>query len=380
MYSVGDYGHMIAKGVRVDAYAQALRQAIRPGSVVLDIGTGTGFFAMLACRFGARCVFAVEPDDIIQVARETAAANGYIDRIQFIQDLSTRVSLPEQANVVISDIRGRLPLFQRHILTIADARRRLLAPGGVLIPQRDCMWAAVVEAPEQYSRQVEPWDEVSFGLDLNPSRRFTVNSWCKGKSTKEQLLVEPQCWATMDYTTIEDPDVSGHATWTVQRSGTGHGLNVWFDTTLAEGVGFSNAPGQPELIYGTTFFPWSSPVSLDIGDTIEVALHADLVDEDYVWRWDTRILDEREQTKANFRQSTFYAAPLSPVRLRKRADSYVPALTEDGEIDRFILSVIDGRIALGDIARRVEDRFPGRFAKWQDALTRVGELSQKYSR
>ena len=31
---------------------QALRAAVRPGSVVLDIGTGTGIFAMLAARFG----------------------------------------------------------------------------------------------------------------------------------------------------------------------------------------------------------------------------------------------------------------------------------------------------------------------------------------
>ncbi|MDH3444335.1 MAG: 50S ribosomal protein L11 methyltransferase, partial [Deltaproteobacteria bacterium] len=56
MYSIFDYGSMIADHVRMDAYARALRRAVTADSVVLDIGTGTGIFALLACQFGARRV------------------------------------------------------------------------------------------------------------------------------------------------------------------------------------------------------------------------------------------------------------------------------------------------------------------------------------
>src|ERR1044072_3208568 len=150
MYSIFSYGSMIADRPRMDAYARALRQAVRPGSVVLDIGTGTGIFAMLACRFGARQVYAIEPGDAIEVAREAAAANGFSERIEFIQGLSNSVVLPERADVIISDIRGVLPLFQHHLPTIIDARKRLLAPDGILIPRRDSLWAAIVQAPELY--------------------------------------------------------------------------------------------------------------------------------------------------------------------------------------------------------------------------------------
>ena len=380
MYDISDYGHMIAPGVRMKAYSDALRQAVKPGVVVLEVGTGTGFFAALACKLGARRVFAIEPDDVIEVARETALANGYADRIEFIQDHSTRVTLPERADVMISDIRGRLPLFQKHIPTIADARRRLLTPGAVLIPQSDVIWAAVVEASKEYNRLVAPWDEIGHGLYLSASRRFVVNSSRKGKTTREQLLVEPQCWARLDYATIEEPDVSGMLSWTVERAGIGHGLDIWFDATLAEGIGFSNAPGEDELIYGTVFFPWLEPVSLDIGDRISVVLSADLVGEDYVWRWDTRVLDLKDRVKAEFKQSTLYGVPLSRGRLRKRADNYIPALSDSGAIDGFILSLMNGHTSQGDIARRVAERFPARFARWQDALTRVGELSQEYSK
>src|SRR5687768_1340883 len=99
MYSLGGYGAMLLDQERMAAYREALRKAIRPGAVVLDIGTGPGIFALLACRSGARRVFAVEPSPVIQVAREIAAANGCAGRIEFFQDLSTRVELPEPADV-----------------------------------------------------------------------------------------------------------------------------------------------------------------------------------------------------------------------------------------------------------------------------------------
>src|SRR5262245_12583417 len=136
---------MIADRARMQAYTEALRRVVTPDSVVIDIGTGAGVFALLACRFGARRVYAIEPNNIIYVEQEIAAANGYDDRIQFIQDMSDKVTLPERGNVIISDIRGILPLFGTHIPSIIDARERLLAPDGVLIPQQDALWAAVVE-------------------------------------------------------------------------------------------------------------------------------------------------------------------------------------------------------------------------------------------
>src|SRR5262249_51191425 len=149
MYSLKGYGEMIADKVRMQAYARALRKAVRPGSVVVEIGTGPGVFAVLACQLGARRVYALESDPVIQVAREVAAANGYADRIEFIEDLSTNVTLPSRADVIVSDLRGLLPFFQSHLPSIVDARRRFLAPGGTLIPKQDAVWVGVVESPEQ---------------------------------------------------------------------------------------------------------------------------------------------------------------------------------------------------------------------------------------
>jgi protein arginine N-methyltransferase 1 len=383
MYSLHAYGEMINDSIRTEAYAQALRRVIRPGSVVVDLGAGLGIFALLACENGARRVYAIEPDDVIQVAREIAQANHLEDRITFLQDLSTRVELPEKAEVIVSDIRGVLPLFQRHVPAIVDARQRLLLRGGTLIPRRDTVWAAVVEMPKLYhERYSTPWEGNRYDLDMNAARRTVVNTWRKARIKPEELLTETACWATLDYTSIECPDVHATATMTVSRAGMAHGLGVWFDAELAEGIGFSNAPDRPELIYGNAFFPLSEPVPFAKGDQVTVTLQADLVGEDYVWTWDTTVRSQGdpEQIKRKFKQSTFFGVPVSPAQLRRVAADHVPMLNEDGQIDRQILTLMDGAVPLGDLARRIQDLCPDRFPSWRDALTRVGELSRRYCR
>jgi predicted nicotinamide N-methyase len=176
-YSLHSYGSMIRDSVRTDAYARALRYCVKPGSIVLDIGTGVGIWALLACQFGARKVYAIEPNDAIYIAREMAAANGYADRIEFIQDMSTQVKPPEQADIVVSDMRGVLPVYEQHLSSIIDVRRRLLAPGGVMIPQRDTLWIAAVEAPDLYKKHTVPWDGNPYGFDMRIALPVTTNTW-----------------------------------------------------------------------------------------------------------------------------------------------------------------------------------------------------------
>src|SRR5919197_1335248 len=103
MYSVAAYGEMIADEGRMQAYSRALQHAISPASVVVDLGAGTGILSLLACRYGARKVYAVEPSSAIAIAEETAHANGFGDRIQCIQAHSTEIHLPEKADVILDD-------------------------------------------------------------------------------------------------------------------------------------------------------------------------------------------------------------------------------------------------------------------------------------
>jgi len=305
---------MIADAPRMNAYAAALRRTVNRDSVVMDLGCGPGVFALLACKLGARRVYAVEPDNVIGLAREAAVANGFADRIEFFEKLSTEITLPEPATIIVSDLRGVLPWFEQNISSIIDARQRLLAPGGVLIPRRDILWAAVVEAPEQYAELVSPWQN-QFELDLSAGTRFITNNWRKTHIKAEQFLAEPVCWNTIDYGEVESRDVRAEISWRAARNGTAHGFTVWFDSELGDDnrdIGFSNHPSATRMIYGQGFFPFSQPVGVSENDRIELRLAADFVQDNYVWRWDTDFIDQ----KVSLKQSTFYGVPLSTAQLR----------------------------------------------------------------
>lgn len=379
MYSPLDYGSMVADHCRVDAYARALEKAVRPGDVVVDIGAGTGILSLLAARSGARRVYAIEPDDAIAVAREIGAANGYSDRITFIQDLSTRVTLPEAADVVVSDLHGVLPGYQDHLPTVIDARRRFLATGGHLIPLKDSLMAAAVSDPELYCSHLGV-AEIG-GLDMRAARKLTSNAWSKTWLKPERLVTKPRCWASLDYPEIDDCGIRGEVRLEFDREGAAHGFGVWFESTLAQGVTLSNAPGAPRLNYGNAFFPWPEPLEAQAGDVAHVVIQASPLRGDHVWRWETRLLGGGRDSAVlrQYSQSTFFGAPLSPKRLRKCAPDHVPMLTEDGEIAAAALALMAEDYALREVAGRIADRFPARFRDWKSALDHIGELTRKYS-
>jgi len=381
-YSLSGYGDMIADRARTGAYMEALRAVVRPGAVVMDIGTGPGIMAVQACQLGAKHVYAIEPDEIIQVAREIAAANHFADKIEFFEDVSTNVTIPVRADVIVSDLRGVLPLYSNHIPSIVDARRRFLAPGGTLIGREDRVWAAVVDAPERYSKIVSPWTRDLPGQDLTPARQRVVNEIHMMQAAPEQLLTSPYLWVALDYTRIENPDVQGELTWTMKREGTGHGIVIWFDADLAEGVGFSNRTGSAAVIYGWLFLPWPEPVPLVAGQTVCVHLQAKLMEEGYFWRWVSRIesAGQAGEIAAEFDQSVLQGAVLSPAKLLKRSSKYIPQLSDEGQMRRRALELMDGRAELEEIARRLTAEFPGRFARWEQALTFAGAICNENSR
>jgi protein arginine N-methyltransferase 1 len=370
MYTLEDHACMLADAARIDAYTAALQKTVHAGSVVADLGAGIGTFSLLAARLGAKKVYAIEPEDAIHLGRAIASANGLSDRIDFIQASSTDVVLPERATVIVSDMRGTLPQFGRHLPAIADARQRLLSDSGVLIPRRDRLWAAIVDAATVYADHIAPWRDRTYGLVLRPAEEMLANTWRKVRLAPDRLLSDALCLATLDYREITDPGLDVETTWPTLQAGTAHGLCVWFDSELIDGVTFSNAPDQPRAIHGQAFFPFAAPVAVNAGDSMSVRLQANLVGDDYIWRW----------TSLGHTQSTLQGVPLGARQLPKSAASHVPDLNVEGEIDLFILTRMTESMPLGDIARELLARFPSALRDWNAALGRAGQLSHKYSK
>lgn len=378
-YGTADHGAMIADRRRIRAYSDALRQAIKPDSIVLDIGTGVGIFALLACQFGARRVIAVEPDDVIDLARELAVDNGYEARIEFIQDVSTNVTLDQPADVIVSDLRGTLPLYRQHIPVIMDARERLLARGGSMIPREDRIWAAVVDERQSYRRYLEAWRDAA-GLDMETPRGLVANSMWATRLGRAPFLSDAQRWAALDYRTIAHPNVSGSLEWAISRPGLGHGISLWFEAVLADGVGFSVSPRSRESTYRSAFFPFPEPLRLELGDMVSATMQASLIGTDYVWRWDTVVTaaGDPERTIASFEQCTLNG--VLPRELDRVTATHVPTLNEHGRLDALVLARMSSRLSLDEIAREILGEFPDRFAAWDEAFDYVAGISARYGR
>jgi protein arginine N-methyltransferase 1 len=381
MYELPEYAAMIADTRRVDAYAAALLLAVKPGSVVVEVGAGIGFFAIMARKMGARRVIAIEPNRAFTLARSLATHNDAGDGIEFIQGVAKDVTLPEPADVLVADLRGALPVAADYLESMIDARDRLLRPGGTLIPMVDTLYAAVVQDPVVYGKLTPSWSAPGIEIDLGPLHRLTTNEWIKGRFVPEQLLTEPQPWAIIDYLGIVNPSVEGTVASSAVRDGTGHGLAVWFDSILIDGVTVSNAPGCPPSTWGMAFFPWSQPIDLKKDDRVRVHLEARHLRSEYVWRWDSDVWsrDSSQTPKARLRQCTFHNEP-DPGALKKLASEYVPSLSEDGEMERFILHAVDGNTSNEEVARRLMEEFPRRFDKRSAALWRVADVVNRLGR
>jgi protein arginine N-methyltransferase 1 len=377
-YQLVHYGEMIAHTARIEAYVEALRRCVQAESVVADLGTGSGIFALVAAQLGARRVFAIEPDNVIQLAKELAVANAVADRIEFIQDLSTNLELPERADVIVSDLSGVLPLYDGHLPSVADARQRLLREGGVLLPATDTLWGALVSAPELYDKYLGIWSQRPYGIDHSPGRRLVASKRWTTWIDPEQLLTEPQSWGVLDYRVLEDPSVSAELVWSADGQSLAHGLCLWFERMLLDGVGFSTAPGQSRGVYQHTFLPFETPLELAQGDEVRVRLRAAYVADDYVWRWSVRAT-RGGQVQADFEQSSFESHLLSSSRLNRGSVSHVPRLRPEGEVLRATLELMDGRRSLAEIAAEVAARFPRRFVDGEAALGIVTDLSQQLS-
>jgi precorrin-6B methylase 2 len=373
---------MIGDRVRMSAYERAIASSVAPGSVVLDLGAGTGIFSFLACLGGAKHVYAVEPASAIQVGRESAHANGMQERITFIQDLSSRATLPEPVDLLIEDMRGALPWLGKHIPDLVDARRRFLKPGGQIISARDKVYCAVLEHEAVYRDLVRPWEARTAGLDLSAAKRYVLSSTLTVHANPDQLLSAAYMWSELVYASIESPHARGSFEQVVTRDGSAHGLLLWFDAELVAGITIANGPGNAHTCYRPVFLPLPEPVQVRRDDRVDVQLRGDLHGDDYLWTWDVgfRRPSLPGSQFAHFRQSTFFARPLTREALQRISRDHRPALDAKGEIARFVLDNADGATSLGELADRLMQRFPGKFAGGKEALAEAAGVVARYGR
>lgn len=370
---------MVSDAARTQAFVTALTNAITAESVVLEIGTGAGFFALLACKLGAKKVYAVEPDNAIEVGKLCVKNNPGSERIVWLQNISTAIDLPEKVDIVIGDLHGTMPFYNFNLLSMRDAVLRHMKPGGIIMPRRDVLYAAPIESPEDYKSIEKPWAQDVHGLDLSVGRNFLVNTWWRRPVTDTvTMLASPQCWGEINYAEISNPNLEGSCDWQITNNGIVHGISAWFDGDIGPNAGYSNAPNLPGLVYGNAFFPLESPLVVKAGERLLTKFSAKLVGDEYIYSWITEHFDTDGKSLARFKQSTFNSKPISQRKLRFASPDFVPELNHDGLISLHVLQAAQKKIKMGEIAEKLLIDFPGQFGNIQDAQDAALKVLQKY--
>ena len=261
---------LVADRVRNAAFEAALRATVKKGvTTVADIGAGTGLLALMAVKLGAREVFLYEAAEVAGVAAKVLKANG-ARNCHLFPCHSTEMVDPPKVDVVVSETLGNYALEEHIIETLADARKRFLKPGGVLIPRKLEQFVAPVVS-DRLHREFAAWDAT--GFDLSVAKVMSLNNIYVRTLTAKELL-EAKAWDVIDLGTDGRSNRKGDASWKLQAATTIYGFATWWSAELAPGIALSTAPGGPRTHWEQLYFPLLSPITARAGETVGIALRS----------------------------------------------------------------------------------------------------------
>jgi protein arginine N-methyltransferase 1 len=373
---VHEHREYLSDTVRVAAYRDAIREAVRPGSVVLDLASGTGVLGLLACEAGASRVYAVEMSGMIEIGRAAAAANGYADRWVGIHGLSTDIDLPERVETIVCDQIGPFGFEAGLLHHVIDARRRFLKSGGAMVPARLDLFMAPVETFDAFA-QVQFWTTRPAGFEFGPARHWAANSGYPIAFDRYHLLGSPVQGGSIDLITRGVDPLVLQAVLPIQRAGVLHGIGGWFAAQLSPSVALTNAPTAAQRINRrNAFLPIEEEVVVRPGDQVTVRVH--VIPQAAVVTWTVCVA--AHGVTRRFRHSTLNGLLLAREELRRMNPRFVPSLTPRGDARRLVLELCDGRRTLAEVERAVFERHGDLFATPADAQVFVGEVVTRDTR
>lgn len=268
------HADMLFDEERVGKYSEAIRRTVKKGDIVADIGTGTGLLAFLCIKAGAKRVHAIERSAALKWARQLAEHNGFSDRIVFHNKDSRSCELPEQVDVIVSELIGHIAFEEGMVESLFDAKERFLAPGGRVIPETVKLEVALVEEKEIYPECIDCWGSVA-GIDYSLLRGEAVKA-CYVTSLKNgDLVSEPKTFFTVDFGGEKEISLEGTETFSACRSGSVNGIGLWFDASLCPNVALSSGPWA-RTHWKQCFAPLTIPTNVNAGDEISVNIDMQL--------------------------------------------------------------------------------------------------------
>lgn len=263
------YELMETDEVRNQCYQDAIQEMIA-GKVVLELGTGRkALWAVRCVRAGAKRVYAIEANQrAYQSSLDYLRTQG-IDNVHLICGFSDRVELPERCEVLVHDLVGDIGSSEGMVQFVEDAKRRLLVPDAIHIPERCTTYAVLAEEPQLHPaewtlsyviRECQAYDGLAFVRFFGFPPRAALS--------------EPQVFE--DIVFREPPPLENHRRLLlpVERDGDLRGVLLFI--RLHFGAGRVVDTWASQTTWATPFIRMNAASPVKAGDLIEMNVDSDL--------------------------------------------------------------------------------------------------------
>lgn len=337
---------------RARLFQEAISQHLPPGAVVLDAGCGTGVLGLYCLQAGTQRVYAVDSTAALELARQSYQRAGLASRARFICGSTFQTVLPEKVDAIVCDHVGFFGVDYGIVDLLADARRRLLKPGGLIIPGLLRLQVAAAQSDDM-DRKVRRWSQPDIPAEFHWIETLSTHNKLSVLLTADQLLT-PAC--TLGDIDLRVDQPAFHS-WTVQakaeRDGTVHGIAGWFECLLAGEVWMTNSPLSPQSIgRPQAFLPLDTPLAVQAGDEITIEIMMRPTDRLIAWN----VRHPRSGTES--RQSTWQGDIVEQDRLKRLHPARQPSPSAEAIARQTVLGYCDGTRTIAQIQQLVLAEHP----------------------
>ncbi|CAD5322812.1 unnamed protein product [Arabidopsis thaliana] len=286
--SFGIHREMLSDKVRTEAYRDALLKnpTLLNGSVVMDVGCGTGILSLFAAKAGASRVVAVEASEkMAKVATKIAKDNKVFNDNEhngvlevahsMVEELDKSIQIqPHSVDVLVSEWMGYCLLYESMLSSVLYARDRWLKPGGAILPDTATMFVAGFG---KGATSLPFWEDV-YGFDMSSIGKEIHDDTTRlpivDVIAERDLVTQPTLLQTFDLATMKPDEVDFTATATLEpteseaKTRLCHGVVLWFDTGFTSRfckenpTVLSTSPYTPPTHWAQTILTFQEPISV----------------------------------------------------------------------------------------------------------------------